>query len=228
MNDPSHPAPSSAGMPIPLRTLYELLRTELGEIDPWPAESDLEYVCGAVLVQNTTWGSALRSLDALRDATAFDTDRMLSLDEVRLIDLIRPSGFMKAKARALRAYATWLTGPEGRAAPALGDDALRAELMKLPGFGPETADVVALMVYDRPRFIFDAYARRLLRQAGYEAGRGYEGARRAHEAAVADSGLDVGQLKDFHGLIITAGQRARAAGGWAVYGPTIGVGSMNR
>ena len=163
MNDSPHPAPDSAGMPIPLRTLYELLRAELGEIDPWPAESDLEYVCGAVLVQNTTWGSALRSLDALRDATAFDADRMLSLDEAHLIDLIRPSGFMTAKARALRAYATWLTAPEGRAAPALGDDALRAELMKLPGFGPETADVVALMVYDRPRFIFDAYARRLLR-----------------------------------------------------------------
>ena len=78
--------------------------------------------------------------------------------------------------------------------------------MKLPGFGPETADVVALMVYGRPRFIFDAYARRLLRQAGYEVGRDYEQTRRAHEAAVADSGLDVGQLKDFHGLIITAGQ----------------------
>ena len=42
---------------------------------------------------------------------------MLSLDEACLIDLIRPSGFMKAKARALRAYATWLTGPEGRVAP---------------------------------------------------------------------------------------------------------------
>lgn len=228
MNDSPHPAPDSAGMPIPLRTLYELLRAELGEIDPWPAESDLEYVCGAVLVQNTTWGSALRSLDALRDATAFDADRMLSLDEACLIDLIRPSGFMKAKARALRAYATWLTGPEGRVAPALGDDALRAELMKLPGFGPETTDVVALMVYDRPRFIFDAYARRLLRQAGYEVGRDYEQTRRAHEAAVADSGLDVGQLKDFHGLIITAGQRARAVGGWQTYGPVIGVGLMNR
>ena len=179
MNDSPHPAPDSAGMPIPLRTLYELLRTELGGIDPWPAESDLEYVCGAVLVQNTTWGSALRSLDALRDATAFDADRMLSLDEACLIDLIRPSGFMKAKARALRAYATWLTGPEGRVAPALGDDALRAELMKLPGFGPETTDVVALMVYDRPRFIFDAYARRLLRQAGHDEGRGYETSQRA-------------------------------------------------
>ena len=95
--------------------------------------------------------------------------------------------------------------------------------MKLPGFGPETVDIVALMVYDRLRFIFDAYAR-LLRQAGHDVGRGYEASRRADEAAVVASGLDVGQLKDFHG----AGQRARAAGEWAVYGPTIGVGSMNR
>ena len=45
---------------------------------------------------------------------------------------------------------------------------------------------------------------------------------------MADSGLDVGQLKDFHGLIITAGQRARAVGGWQTYGPVIGVGLMNR
>lgn len=135
---------------------------------------------------------------------------------------------MKAKARALRAYATWSTGSKGSGAPALDDGALRAALLGLPGFGPETADVVALMVYGRPRFIFDAYARRLLRQAGYEVGRDYEQTRRAHEAAVADSGLDVGQLKDFHGLIITAGQRARAVGGWQTYGPVIGVGLMNR
>ena len=46
-------------MPIPLRTLYELLRAELGEIDPWPAESDLEYVCGAVLVPEHHIGAVL-------------------------------------------------------------------------------------------------------------------------------------------------------------------------
>ena len=84
------------------------------------------------------------------------------------------------------------------------------------------------MVYDRPRFIFDAYARRLLRQAGYVVGRDYETARRAHEPAVSGSGLDVSQLKDFHGLIIAAGQRARAAGGWQTYGPTIGIGAADR
>ena len=85
--------------------------------------------------------------------------------------------------------------------------------MRLPSFGPERADLVALMVYDCPRFIFDAYARRLLRQAGYEMGRGYEDARRAHEAAMTGSGLGIDRHKDFNGLIIAVCQRARAAGG---------------
>ena len=84
MNDFPPFAQISPDTPIPIRTPYELLRSELGEIEPWSAE-----------------------------------------------------------------------------------------LMRLPGFGPERADLVALMVYDCPRFIFDAYARRLLRQAGYEMGRGY-------------------------------------------------------
>ncbi len=209
--------------PIPLRDLYELLRDEFGQVEMWPAQSGTEYVCGAVLVQNTAWGSVQRALEDLRRAIAFDPARLLALDEADLIDLIRPCGFMRAKARALRAYASWVLSPAGTAAPGLDDAALRQALLALPGFGPETADVVALMAYDRPRFIFDAYGRRLLRQAGYEVGRRYEDARRAHEAAVEAGGFDAVELKDLHGLIILAGQRARAAGGWEAYGPTIGI-----
>ena len=221
-------AARSGTRPIPLREVLRLLDAGLGRVEPWTARSDLEYVCGAILVQNTAWTNVRRALAALHGATAFDPRRLLALDEEDLTALVRPAGFMRAKSRALRAYARWSLGDDGRAARGLGDDALREALLALPGIGPETADVVALMVYGRPRFIFDAYARRLLRQAGYEVGRDYEQTRRAHEAAVADSGLDVGQLKDFHGLIITAGQRARAVGGWQTYGPVIGVGLMNR
>ena len=54
-------------------------------------------------------------------------------------------------------------------------------------------------------------------------GRRYEDARCAHEAAAHAGGFDAAELKDFHGLIILAGQRARAAGGWELYGPTIGI-----
>jgi len=49
--------------PIPLRDLYELLRDEFGQVEMWPAQSGTEYVCGAVLVQNTAWGSVQRALE---------------------------------------------------------------------------------------------------------------------------------------------------------------------
>lgn len=219
------PAGGPGAGPIPLRDLYKLLRDEFGQVQMRPARSGTEYVCGAVLVQNTVWGSVQRVLEDLRRATAFDPARLLALDEAELIALIRPCGFMRAKARALRTYASWVLSPAGTAAPGLDDAALRQVLLALPGFGPETADVVALMAYDRPRFVFDAYGRRLLRQAGYEVGRRYEDARRAHEAAVEAAGFDVAELKDLHGLIILASQHARAAGGWEAYGPTIGIGA---
>lgn len=214
--------------PIPFRTIYERLRTGVGEIEPWPARSPFEYVCGAILVQNTAWGNLLRSLASLREATAFEPARLLALGDEELTALIRVSGFMRAKSRALRAYAEWSQGSRAVAAPGLDDDALRGELLGLPGIGPETADVVALMVFDRSRFVFDAHGRRMLRQAGYTVGRQYEAARRAHEAAVAAGGFDVEELKDSHGLVLEAGKRARAAGGWETYGPTIGIAPVRR
>lgn len=218
-------AARSGTRPIPLREVLSLLDAGLGRVEPWTARSDLEYVCGAILVQNTAWTNVRRALAALHGATAFDPRRLLALDEEDLTALVRPAGFMRAKSRALRAYARWSLGDDGRAARGLGDDALREALLALPGIGPETADVVALMVYRRPRFIFDAYGRRLLRQAGYAVERdwGYERARRALEPAVARAGLSTPDLVRFHELILEAGRRARAAGGWKSYGPTIGI-----
>lgn len=218
-------AARSGARPIPLREVLRLLDTGLGRVEPWTARSDLEYVCGAILVQNTAWTNVRRALAALHGATAFDPRRLLALDDEQLTALVRPAGFMRAKSGALRAYTRWSLGDDGRAAHELGDDALREALLALPGIGPETADVVALMVYRRPRFIFDAYGRRLLRQAGYAVERdwGYERARRALEPAVARAGLSTPDLVRFHELILEAGRRARAAGGWKSYGPTIGI-----
>lgn len=211
--------------PIPFREILRLLDAGLGEVEPWTARSDLEYVCGAILVQNTAWTNVQRALAALRGATAFDPRRLLALDDEELTALVRPAGFMRAKSRALRAYVRWSLSGAGREAHGLGDDALRGALLGLPGIGPETADVVALMVYRRPRFIFDAYGRRLLRQAGYFVGQdwSYERVRRALEPAVVRAGFGVPELVRFHELVLEAGRRARAAGGWEAYGPTIGI-----
>lgn len=215
---------SAAGTsPLPVRLVLERLRRALGEVEPWPGERDLEYVCGAVLVQNTAWTNVERALDALREATAFDARRLLALDDDELRALIRPAGFMRAKSATLRAYVSWSLSPAGRDAEHLDDGALRDALLALRGIGPETADVIALMVFHRRRFIFDTYGRRLLAQAGYAVGSGYEPTRRALEERIDAEALSLAELVEIHGRILEAGKRARAAGGWEVYGPSIGL-----
>lgn len=209
--------------PMTLRELQAALRAAVGEVAPWSAESETEYVCGAVLVQNTAWTNVERSLAALREGTAFDPVRLLALTDDELTALIRPSGFMTAKARAIRGWCRWRLSSSGARADALGDDALREALLALPGIGPETADVIALMVFGRRRFIFDAYGRRALRQAGYAPDRQYERTRRSLQARLDAEGLDHAELVELHGLLLESGKRARAAGGWDVYGPTFGV-----
>ncbi|MDU0348521.1 base excision DNA repair protein [Actinomyces sp. MRS3W] len=211
--------------PLPMHDLLTILRTALGKTPVWAAQTPFEYVCGIVLVQNTAWTNVERALAALREVTGFETEQFLRLTDAELTALIRPAGFMRAKSRSLRAFAAWMLSADGAAAATLDDAALRVALLSLPGIGPESADVAALMVYGRRRFIFDAYGRRLLRQAGYAVGRDYETTRKTLEAVIDAEGLSHAELVDLHGLILEAGKHARAAGGWEVYGPMIGIGT---
>ena len=87
---------------IDIRRLYQIMVAHCGEQN-WPAESKPEIVLGAILVQNTSWESAQKSLDQLKEATAFDPQRILQLDDQTLQALIRPSGFYCNKSKAIRA-----------------------------------------------------------------------------------------------------------------------------
>ena len=92
---------------IDIRKLYQTMVAHCGEQN-WPAESKPEIVLGAILVQNTSWESAQKSLDQLKETTAFDPQRILQLDDQTLQALIRPSGFYRNKSKAIRAVFEWL------------------------------------------------------------------------------------------------------------------------
>jgi len=212
--------------PLRLRRLLEVLRAELGPGARWPADSGFEIMVGAVLVQNTAWGNVLRSLEHLRAAGALEPTALLALPlegEGSLSRLIRPSGFMTGKSATLRAVATWLTTGPGRGADSLDDDALRSSLMGLRGIGAESADVISLYVYDRPRFIWDTYARRMLGALGAPVGRDYESTRRLLEEAVNAESLSAAEHQELHWLVLEAGKAARRAGGWPVYAQRLGL-----
>ncbi|MDC4232346.1 deoxyribonuclease [Actinomyces sp. B33] len=194
-----------------IRGLYDLLVDAFEIEEWWPADTDFEMMVGAVLTQNTAWTNVETSLSALRDTGLLDPAALLACPQDVLADLIRPSGSYNQKAGYLRALASWAI-EKGDAARLMSTAELRDDLMGVRGVGPETADDILLYVYGRPVFIFDAYARRLLKAAGFPVATTYEATRRLLAPAVDEAGLTASEHGRLHGLIVAAGKHARAHG----------------
>lgn len=198
--------------PPGLRVLHERLRARVASLGVggvwWPADTDFEMIAGAILTQNTAWRNVEKALARMRSRSLLEPGALLATADAVLIDAIRPAGFHTAKSRYLRAAARWWV-EEGSCpgyAQKLDDAQLRTRLLRIPGFGPETADVIMLYIFDRPMFIWDAYARRLLASVGYDVPGSYEAARRALSYLVDEAGLTVAELAELHGLIVDSGK----------------------
>jgi endonuclease-3 related protein len=190
-----------------LLRLYERLHRRYGPQRWGPARARFEVVVGAILTQNAAWRNAERAIARLRAADALDLAAVLALSPARLAALLRPSGTFRLKARRLRAFAGHVArrhgGRLGRLF-ALPLPVLRAELLGIPGIGPETADAIALYAAGRPIFVVDAYTRRVLARhrllspdADYATVQAFAMAHLPH---------DPGLFNEFHALLVRVGK----------------------
>ncbi len=152
-----------------------------------------EVAVGAVLTQNTAWRNVEPALDALLARGPLTPQAVLALRSETLEAAIRSSGCFKQKARKLRALAEFLAGLGDRS-PARGD------LLAVWGIGPETADSILLYAYGQPRFVVDAYTRRLLSRLGGIDGTGsYDWIQALWESALPS---DAASCNEMHALIV--------------------------
>lgn len=193
------------------QAIYEVLNERFENGHWWPGDSDLEIMVGAVLTQNTTWTSVEKALAQLRDANCLTETAIADCPRDTLMELIRPAGSYTRKAATLTRLVDWLE-TVGRDAERMTDADLRSSLLAVNGIGPETADDILLYVYQRPVFIFDTYARRMLTALHMPVHATYEGTRRLHEDSIRRAGLSADTLGRFHGLIVEAGKYARSSG----------------
>lgn len=199
--------------PLSFRELFDLLAAQVKAGTWWPGETRFEIALGAVLTQNTAWTNVERALGNLREAGLLHPQGILAVDEAHLGELVRPCGYWRTKTTYVKTLTAWFAVHDSRA-QGLPTDDLRAELLTLRGIGAETADDLLLYVYNRPVFIYDLYARRLLGAAGFGDFQTYERARTALDSRVAACDFSVTELATFHGLIVDAGKIARSLGGW--------------
>lgn len=191
-----------------LNEVFETLHETLGPQHWWPADTPCEMAVGAVLVQNTGWENAARAIACLRDHEALSWAALHAVPEGTLAEWIRPSGTYQVKARRLKALVRVVI-EEGKGSLdglfAEGLDAARAQLLAVPGIGPETADCILLYAGSFPVFVVDAYTRRIASRHGWcEDPVSYDTlARLFTDQLPADSAL----YNEYHALMVAVGKR---------------------
>lgn len=189
-----------------LRVYRDLLR-RFGPQGWWPGRTPFEIAIGAILTQHTVWSQAARAVATLRARRLLDPHALAEASDATLHEAIRPAGTYRLKARRLRDFTEWLLArfdgrfERVRRAPL---DALRRELLAVPGLGPETVDAILLYAAGRPVFVADAYARRVLSRhrllsprADYETARAFVEGRLPSDPAL---------FNELHALLVAVGK----------------------
>ena len=180
--------------------IYNKLLDQFGHKLWWPADTPFEVVVGAILTQQTKWENVEKAIRNLNERRLLDAQSLSrsQLDEIE--GLVRCTGFYRQKAKRLKDISTFfLENPDVLEKP--GDE-LRKVLLSLKGIGEETADSIVLYAADKPRFVIDAYTRRMCRCLGIEGD--YGELQSVFESSIQQ---DVPLYKEFHALIVEYGKQ---------------------
>jgi endonuclease-3 len=136
-----------------LRDLYPAV-TELSHDNPF------QLLIATILSAQTTDRSVNLVTPALfaRYPTA---DELAAADPAKVEQLIKPTGFFRAKTRAIISASRQLLELFGGEVPANMDD-----LVKLPGIGRKTANVILGVAFGEPGFAVDTHVGRLTNRLG--------------------------------------------------------------
>lgn len=133
----------------------------------WPKHGTFEVVVGAILTQNTQWTRVTVSLSNLAQANALTLEALSTIDIETLMELIRPSGLINAKAKNIILLCQAILESFG-SFEVFTHEVTREWLLAQKGIGPETADSILCYACERPVMVVDSYTARLLRAFGYE------------------------------------------------------------
>jgi len=201
-----------------LDQIFELLFERFGPQHWWPGETKDEIITGAILTQNTNWQNVEKAVLNLKKASLMSLDKLYSLRQEQLAELIRPAGYYNIKAKRLAAFLKWLFEQHnGRLSEieSMKTETFRQELLQINGIGRETADSILLYAFERPVFVVDAYTYRIAtRHQLIEPECDYEQLRSLFEDNLED---DVKLFNEFHALLVRTGKdfcrpKARCAG----------------
>ncbi len=180
--------------------VYNKLLAALGAKHWWPADTPFEVVVGAVLTQQTKWENVEKAILNLKKHGLMEPEPLSKAGLQEIEAHIRCTGFYRQKAKRVKNISTFFfENPRILEKPA---DELRKTFLSLDGIGEETADSIVLYAADKPRFVIDAYTKKICRCLGIEGD--YMKLQSVFEASIPE---DVPLYKEFHALIVEYGKQ---------------------
>jgi len=180
--------------------IYNKLLNQFGPMHWWPADTPFEVAVGAILTQQTKWENVERAIRNLKEKRLMDAELLSRVDVEELEGLIRCTGFYRQKAKRLKDISGFFfENPDVLNKP---EAELRNELLSLNGVGEETADSIVLYAAGKPRFVIDAYTKRMCGCLGFKGDYG-----RLQTLFEKSLPKDVLLYKEFHALIVEYGKQ---------------------
>lgn len=182
--------------------VFEALFKSYGALNWWPADTPFEVCVGAILTQNTNWVNVEKAILNLKRAGVLSAEALYEMEQERLAELIRPSGFFNVKSDRLKEFVGWMLDRYGSLEAMFSGEwqPLREELLAVRGIGRETCDSILLYAGDKPSFVVDAYTKRLFSRLGLVSeSAGYEEIRALFMNALPH---DRALFNEYHALIV--------------------------
>lgn len=158
---------------IQLLDIYEHLHRHYGDgAYWWPIFTPnwrWETVLGAILVQQTQWERVEQAIQRLHTRGFVDEHALAEASIEHIVEAIKPVSYYNAKAPSLQHFARYVVEHYDGAVMHMFQrptQDIRAELLRLPHIGPETADAILVYAGHRASFVVDGYLRRLFRRIG--------------------------------------------------------------
>ncbi len=126
----------------------------------WPNVGTFEILIGAILTQNTSWKNVEKSLENLDGF--LELDSFLTLDELTLKEMIKPSGFQNQKSPRLLQLSLNIKN-DFHDFKTFQSRVSRDWLLKQIGIGKESADAILCYACFRDEMVVDTYTKRFLK-----------------------------------------------------------------
>ncbi|MCM8778154.1 MAG: endonuclease [Candidatus Omnitrophica bacterium] len=173
---------------------------------PKTKEEIEQVIIESVLTQRANWKNVCYAVSNLKNNGLLSLEKIVSIKEDELKELIRPSGFYKVKAKRLKELCNFVVNECGgvESAKKISLEIIRKNLLSLNGIGEETADDILLYAFEKPVFVIDEYTRRLVKRYNLTDKLSYKHLQEFFEKSLGKK--DYALYQDFHALIVIDGK----------------------